>query len=907
MKNSIGHMAGRIVGRIFRSEEDKDKAEAEDRKFLQQEEDQKEPPNFQDQLALPSRRKKTRKNHRGSGRGSVSNESLSILENGTKVSVSDEIQQSPDSFEPNTTPRTGRWKKQLRNISQTQPPIPFEESIQSAVAPEPSLVSNGADVDVDIRESVSIGKENSQADAKNQSSLPRNFRESYLVERGSSIPRPLNATIPTLSIDSARSNAPAPVGVSANSKVSLGLNVPAPLNLSPFSTVSPPYYASPGVIESWSKNAASNKRQGSDQSSTEAPSFASMGRLEKDDIDTPNQQPIIYSKSKERPTTRSSLFKTDPDNDRPKKTLNVDSPAFTPAAIPAPNKGGSITSQAASAAPFTPRGLTSGTATPTAQLDPEIAQFNPSQTRDFTPHNQNYDLSQNIPTNGATPENPYDHFSMANVSQAIPTSFQNHYSEDVGNLATSGAAFYQGQPSYNVQPLNYHFYAPIGPHKEDLANYQRSIHDLFLSDRLREELQRKSEASLQVMPNATLPTLGVPVSYHSLVALDTTQNRSTTVFGCPSWVYKATATRNGKHYCLRRLEGYHLTNEKAIQAVKKWQTDVNSAGVVSFIDAFTTREFKDGSSLIIVTNYHPLSKTLLEVHFPTTNINRYGNRPNSRISEETLWAYIAQITIAIKAVHDAKYAVRCMHLSKVILTDKNRIRLNACSVFDIIHYEQQRPIKELQDEDLHLFGTLMLSLATVNASITPQSNPQVMQTNVDGLSISRIYSVELIDTIRWLLTPPSPTETKDLQTFMRGISDRMASALDSSLQANDGLTSDICRELENARLVRLMAKLGNINERPEYDNDTNWSEHGERYILKLFRDYVFHPVDAEGRPVTDMAWMLKCLNKLDAGTEEKIQLTSRDGENSFIVSYKELKKQVMAAWGDLQKPGKRGF
>ncbi|ATZ53929.1 Bcpan3 [Botrytis cinerea B05.10] len=610
--------------------------------------------------------------------------------------------------------------------------------------------------------------------------------------------------------------------------------------------------------------------------------------------------------SNERPGQKLTLLNTNFNDDRPKKALNVDSPSFTPATISSSNKGASsITSQAANAAPFTPRGLTSGTATPNAPLDPEIPQFNPTQ-RDFTP--QNYDLSQTLPTNGATPEATYDPFSMGSVSQTIPTTFQNHYSEDLGILAGpgvgtggAGGTYFQGQPNYSVQPLNYHFYAPIGPHTDNLTPYQKSIHDLFLSDRLREELQRKSEAYHQAMPNA-LPTIGTsPNSYHSLVALDTTQNRSTAVFGCTSWVYKAMAEKNGKFCCLRRLEGYTLANDKAIRAIKKWN-EVNSAGVVSFIDAFTTRQFKDGSSLIIVTNYHPLSKTLLEVHFSTTNTSRYRNQL-PRISEDILWAYIVQITVAIKAVHQANFAVRCMHLSKVILTEKNRIRLNACPIFDILHYEQRRDIKELQYEDLHLFGILMLSLATVNASITPQTNPQVLQTNID--SLSRIYSAELVDTIMWLLTTPSSPETKDLQTFIRGISGRMATAFDSSLQANDELTSDLGRELENARLVRLMAKLGNINERPEYENNPQWSETGNQYTLKLFRDYVFHSVDPEGRPVTDMAWIIKCLNKLDAGSDEKIQLTSRDGENCFIVSFKEIKKQVNTAWGDLQKPGKR--
>jgi hypothetical protein len=47
-------------------------------------------------------------------------------------------------------------------------------------------------------------------------------------------------------------------------------------------------------------------------------------------------------------------------NDSMKKTLNVESPAFTPATLSAPGKTSTISSQAANAAPFTPRGLASG-------------------------------------------------------------------------------------------------------------------------------------------------------------------------------------------------------------------------------------------------------------------------------------------------------------------------------------------------------------------------------------------------------------------------------------------------------------------------------------------------------------------------------------------------------------------
>lgn len=49
-------------------------------------------------------------------------------------------------------------------------------------------------------------------------------------------------------------------------------------------------------------------------------------------------------------------------------------------------------------------------------------------------------------------------------------------------------------------------------------------------------------------------------------------------------------------------------------------------------------------------------------------------------------------------------------------------------------------------------------------------------------------------------------------------------------------------EYDNGRLLRLLLKLGTLNERPDQGGVGEWSETGERYILKLFRDYLFHQV-----------------------------------------------------------------
>ena len=149
--------------------------------------------------------------------------------------------------------------------------------------------------------------------------------------------------------------------------------------------------------------------------------------------------------------------------------------------------------------------------------------------------------------------------------------------------------------------------------------------------------------------------------------------------------------------------------------MKKWQ-NVDNGGVVSVIDAFTTRAFGE-SSLIFVLNYHPLSKTLIEHHFPTSphpHQHRHNNRVVATIPLHVMWNYIVQLASAIKAVHAANLAVRCMDPSKVIITSENRIRLSGCAVLDVVHFDLQRSVEELQQEDFIHFGKLILAIGTNN-------------------------------------------------------------------------------------------------------------------------------------------------------------------------------------------------
>lgn len=219
-------------------------------------------------------------------------------------------------------------------------------------------------------------------------------------------------------------------------------------------------------------------------------------------------------------------------------------------------------------------------------------------------------------------------------------------------------------------------------------------------------------------------------------------------------------------------------------------------------------------------------------------------------------------------------------MSGMILTDRARIRLNCCGILDVIHpdtIKTQDMVREAQLEDLTQLGRLMLSVAC--------NTPTALQNFQKSMDyIRRHYSMQLHDSIYLLATGA----TKSVEEFIKTIANQAFQNFDSALHYEDSLESELSRELENGRLVRLLCKFGFINERPEFDHDPRWSETGDRYFLKLFRDYVFHSVDENGQPVVDIAHVLSCLNKLDAGVDERIMLVSRDSMNCFVVTYKEV-------------------
>ncbi|UPX16658.1 PAB-dependent poly(A)-specific ribonuclease subunit 3 [Ascochyta rabiei] len=603
-------------------------------------------------------------------------------------------------------------------------------------------------------------------------------------------------------------------------------------------------------------------------------------------------------------------------NENAKKRFNVDSPSFTPlqastnGSVTPSSRSAAISPKAANAAVFTPKSQRSAVSTPSLHTKEPSTEWQAQDFQEFVP--QTFE-GQLVDAASSTSVLGYDPFNTSSGISTITASAPaiNPYAQDHSGLA--GASYYQNANTFQASPA-YHLYWPVGPQPTGLLAYQRTAHDFFIPDSLREDLQKKAEVARQILPNTPLPAIE---QYHSLFCLDTSPQRNNALFGYASWIYKAVSSKDGKTYALRRLENFRLTNETAIRSFQPWKRILNG-GVVTIHEAFTTRAFGD-SSLIMVTDYHPNAKSLADEHFKP--VPRYHGRQaaSSQVPEQTLWGYLVQIGSALKAIHGAGLAARLITPSKILLTSKNRIRLNACGIMDVVQFDTARPMADIQADDLLQLGRLVLCIA--NNSSTAHMN---MQKSMEH--ITRIYTGRLKECIQYLLgpspqagTPSSPTTPavlKDIDTFLGGIADQFASVFDSELHAQDALTNTLGRELESSRVVRLLVKLNMINERPELDGSqhvpgssaanpsSGWAETGERYYLKLFRDYVFHQVDANGHPVTDLAHVLDCLNKLDAGADEKMMLTSRDEQNVLIVSYREVKRGLESAFQDLVRAGR---
>ncbi|VEN54575.1 unnamed protein product, partial [Callosobruchus maculatus] len=550
--------------------------------------------------------------------------------------------------------------------------------------------------------------------------------------------------------------------------------------------------------------------------------------------------------------------------------------------------------RATHATEFVPRVLSSS-----ASVSPNFLNYSPisgAPLHPITKKLEDGDISSHVTPESTSPplvnssplinSSPILHDKL-NTTPTLPP-----YQENVGGTTY----FYQYSSPENVPPTEVIAPTPT-PSTSVSSEYNiftaKSEPSYFLSSDLRNDILNRNMLTLLQADPQQFPDLPTDVdSYHELLPLEAMPSAGglhKPHMGYQASMYKATHVKTGNHYCLRRIHGFRLSNTKCMAFVELWKK-LSHSNIVQLKEVFTTKAFGD-NSMIFVYDYHPGCETLLNRHFspdqpgycdPFINDtstprpysyqknNLLRHTQNNKLPEPLIWNYIIQLTSALRVIHSSALACRSLDPTKIIINSRNRLRLSCLGVMDVVMHETNSTINHVtliqhyQQEDLTSLGKLVLALACKSTMAVQREN---ISTALD--LVGRTYTPDLRNLIMYLLASQQRRSVTDLMPM---IGARFYTQLDLLHQHADSLDDELSKEVQNGRLFRLMVKLAMINERPDFNMESTWSETGDRYMLKLFRDYVFHQVTEEGNPWLDMAHIVQCLNKLDVGTPEKISL-----------------------------------
>ncbi|OVF08908.1 putative PAB-dependent poly(A)-specific ribonuclease subunit [Clavispora lusitaniae] len=588
----------------------------------------------------------------------------------------------------------------------------------------------------------------------------------------------------------------------------------------------------------------------------------------------------------------------------PKRKFNMNTPSFQPSVSGLTNKFSALSPKLKEIPVFVPASMESSenpitqssianvsTATNSGSTGVPGASVNAS-----TPAENNSPFTSrkfNVSTPSFTPSNTTEaplSSPAANFTSSAPTQpkLANPY-------ASSSAAdfMYHHSSGASAYPLHHHLYAPAPPPRlaMPLGRHETNASAMFIPNDLRELLTRKNEATLQTMPHSTLPDhVGV---YHTLVPIDSSFDNVSKEYHLPSHVYKVLSNADGLPYAMRRIDygtSLRIVNELPFRTVKRWRS-VKNPNVIHLQDAFTSVAFSTQGepSLCLVYDYYPLADTLSERH-----LSRKLGSKLEPVTEDLLWTYAIQITGALLDIHQAGlYAGSSISLSKILVTNKNRVRLGAVCVDDILEFENldserneigsEAVVEKLQLGDIIRFGKIILDLAatTLPAGLRNGSIEEMI-VNLSRSS-STSFSGEFLETLRVLNSAES--EFSLINFYTRYLSQRALKLINGLQDSTDYYEGQLSSELENARLFRLMTKIDYLLSQSDKEDEVN----GNLFVIKLFRDFVFQTTDETGKPKVDLSRVLVNLNKLDVGVDEKILLVSREEDSCLMVSYKEIK------------------
>ncbi|KAM9333220.1 PAN2-PAN3 deadenylation complex subunit PAN3 isoform 3-T3 [Pholidichthys leucotaenia] len=352
----------------------------------------------------------------------------------------------------------------------------------------------------------------------------------------------------------------------------------------------------------------------------------------------------------------------------------------------------------------------------------------------------------------------------------------------------------------------YHIYPPTAPHVAYMQP-KANAPSFFMADELRQELINRHLITMAQIDHSENPDVPSEVdSYHSLFPLEPlpppNRMQKTSNFSYITSCYKAVNSKDDLPYCLRRIHGFRLVNTKCMMLVDMWKK-IQHSNSVTLREVFTTKAFGD-HSLVFAYDFHAGAETMFSRHFNDPAADSYFTKrkwgphepPPPRqhaglLPESLIWAYIVQLSSALRTIHTAGLACRAMDPSKILITGKTRLRVNCVGVVDVLTFDNSQTnhlalMPQYQQADLVSLGKVVLALACNSLAGIQREN---LQKAMELVSIN--YSSDLKNLILYLLTEQS--RLRSVNDIMPMIGARFYTQLDASQMRNDVIEEDLAK------------------------------------------------------------------------------------------------------------------
>jgi PAB-dependent poly(A)-specific ribonuclease subunit 3 len=343
----------------------------------------------------------------------------------------------------------------------------------------------------------------------------------------------------------------------------------------------------------------------------------------------------------------------------------------------------------------------------------------------------------------------------------------------------------------------------------------------------------------------------VPPPYCNAYCLESPKKTGRSSLGYPCSTFLVTNREDGRLYCLKRFDSVRSVSAKIAAAVSdQWQAVPPHPGTTPLYACHVFAQ----RAVCFIHEYVPGARTLLELQ---QQLALHNNGQTTLWPEPTLWSCVAQLVSAVRAVHAAHRAVRTLRLRHVLATpmlsngDDNdednatptrwRLRLGSLGIVDALEFESRKNILDLQMEDIRDLGRLILSLASGTDVTSTGTGGGASSANgnatIDRFApfLAQHYSRDLHNlTMTLIKSTPHPPTIADISRAMAGHCFEEQAAAYTAL---DRAERALAAEYNSGRAMRLLLKLGYVNERPEFGHNRRWAQSGDCYILSLFRDY----------------------------------------------------------------------